>query len=126
MRPLVFQLPNYQRGAGLMEAVVAMAIVVILMSSVLMGLSSSHISAGKNARQSITQNTARNQMEYVFEQPYLSPSTIYETIVPPEGFSVAVEALEYVAGDPNVETVRVTVYHQGKEVLVLETLRSNH
>lgn len=115
-----------QRGGGLIEAIAAIALLAVIMSILLKGLSTSYISEGKNSLQSIAETIARNQIEYVFEQSYLAPAAAYDTIAPPQGFSVVVEALEYVATDPDVEKIRVEVYHQTKKLLMVETLRSNH
>ncbi|MBI4294573.1 MAG: prepilin-type N-terminal cleavage/methylation domain-containing protein [Chloroflexi bacterium] len=126
MKSLVLQRLRDQRGVSLIEAVAAMALLTLVMGGVMAGLSTFHISSTKSALQASAENIARNQMEYVFEQSYLPPGTAYEAITLPQDFSVATETVEHVAGDSNVERVRVTVYHQGTEVLSVETLRVNN
>lgn len=115
-----------QPGDSLLEVATAIAILAVIMTGVLACFSSSPTSTGEGAVQSAAENIGRNQMEYVFEQPYIAPEAAYDTITPPECFSVTAEALEYMAGDPNLEIIRVSVYQQGKEILVIETLRSNY
>lgn len=114
-----------QRGSGLIEAMVALAILAVVTSSVLMGLSTSYISEGKSTGQCIAENMVRNQMEYIFAQPYQPPAATYDAITPPQGYAIVTETLEYSAGDPNIEKIRVTVYCGGQSMLVVETLRSN-
>ena len=77
-------------------------------------------------------------MEYVFDQPYLSPPATYVSIadavgvnytVEP-GFGVTAEALVFTDGDAsvvndaNIEKVLVTVSEGDKSILSVETLRS--
>ena len=115
-----------QPGASLLEVATAMAILAVIMTGVLACFSSSPTATGESAVQPVAENIGRNQMEYVFQQPYIAPEAAYDTITAPEHFSVTAEALEYVAGNPNLEIVRVSIYQQGKEILVIETLRSNY
>jgi len=113
-----------QGGSLLVETVLVLGVFGILGTAVLSGVQTSYTSKRQFDSQSTAENIVRNQMEYVFEQPYVPPPGTYLTITPPDGYSVTAEALDY-NGDPNVETVRVTVYHQGQPVKLFETLRAN-
>lgn len=127
------------RGAALLESVIALTIFAALGTAVLMGVRAAHNSGDVTERNSIAENLARNQMEYVFDQPYLSPPATYVSIanavdvsytVEP-GFSVMAQALVFTDGDPsivndtNLEKVLVTVSEGGQSILSVETLRAN-
>ena len=127
------------RGTALLETVIALTIFAALGTALLMGVRAAHISGDVIERNSIAENLARNQMEYVFDQPYLSPPASYVSIadavdvsytVEP-GFSVTAQALAFTDGDPsivndtNLEKVLVTVSEGGQSVLSLDTLRAN-
>lgn len=114
-----------QRGGLLVETVVALALFGILGTAVLASVQTSSISKGVFDEQSMAENILRNQMEYVFEQPYESPGETYLTVAIPDGYSVTVEALEYEATSADIETVQVTVFKDGQQVKVLQTLRAN-
>lgn len=126
MRFLAFRRLNSEQGSGLIETTIAIALLAVIMGIVLTGLSTSYLSQGKNSEQAIAETLVRNQMEYTFSQPYSPPGVAYSTVATPQGFSVVGETLEYVAGDSNVEKIRVTVYHEDKQVLLVEALRSNY
>ena len=113
-----------QGGSLLVETVLVLAVFGVLGTAVLSGVQTSYTTKRQFDSQSTAENIVRNQMEYVFEQPYAPPPGTYLTITPPDGYSVTAEAVDY-NGDPNVETVRVTVYHQGQPVKLFETLRAN-
>ena len=112
------------RGGLLMEAVLAVAVFTLVGTAVLSGLSSAHSSGAAVKRHSVAEAIARNQMEHVFSLPYQDPPTTYPTIATPERYSVTAEGEEYVVGDPNIQQVVVTVYHDATELLVLEALRT--
>ena len=115
-----------QRGTLLLETVVALTVFGILGTAVLSSVQTSYISKRQFDIQSESENIVRNQMEYVFEQPYKPWVDTYLTITPPTAYSVLADALQYgTSTDPNVETVRITVNHYGQAVKVFETIRTN-
>ena len=127
------------QGTALLETVIALTIFAALGTALLMGVRAAHTSGDLIERNSIAENLARNQMEYVFGQAYLSPPATYVSIadavdvgytVEP-GFSVTAQALAFTGGDPtivndtNIEKVLVTVSEGDQSILSLETLRAN-
>lgn len=120
------------RGGLLLETVVAVIVFALIGTTVLVGVSTARRSGAIVDKQSIAENVARNQMEYVFSRAYKAPPLSYTSIseLPdndfnvPSGFAVTATAiLRSGSVDPNIETVRVTVSHLGKQVLVVETIR---
>ena len=112
------------RGGLMMETVVAVMVFTAVGVAVLVGVSTTHMSGAKVEGQSISENIARNQMEYIFSLPYQEPPSTYPAIATPLGYSVVALAQEYVTGDTFVERVEVTVSHEGQVILALETLRA--
>ena len=127
------------RGTALLETVIAITIFAALGTALLMGVRSAHTSGDLIERNSIAENLARNQIEYVFDQSYLSPPATYVSIADAVGvsytvelgFSVTAQALAFTGGDPsivndtNLERVLVTVSEGGQSILSVETLRAN-
>ncbi len=120
-----------QTGSLLIETVVALTVFGVLGSVVLSGVQTSHISKGKFDVQSVAENLVRNQMEYALEQTYKAwPTTgniYYDPVTStPSGYTITAEALKYsTSTDTNIETIRVTVTHQGQTIKVFETIRTN-
>ena len=118
-----------QRGALLLETVVALTVFGVLGSVVLSGVQTSHISKRNFDSQSTSENLVRNQMEYALEQPYkawpTSGNIYYDPVTStPSGYTITAEALQYsTSTDTKIETIRVTVTHQGETVKVFETIR---
>ena len=120
------------RGGLLLETVVAVIVFALIGTTVLVGVSTARRSGEIVDAQSIAENVARNQMEYVFSRAYKAPPLSYASIsdLPgndfnvPSGFTVTATAiLRSGIVDPDVETVRITVSHLGEQLLVVETIR---
>ena len=123
------------RGGLLLETVVAIIVFAVIGTTVLVGVSTARRSGDIVDKQSIAENVARNQMEYVFSRAYKVPPLSYASIsdLPgndfnvPSGFTVTATAiLRSGITDPDLETVRVTVNHLGEQVLVVETIRGRN
>lgn len=116
-----------QTGALLIETVVALTVFGVLGSVVLSGVQTSHISKRNFESQSVSENLVRNQMEYVIAQAYKPWTDVYDPVTStPPGYSIVADALPYsTSTDPNIETVRVTVTHEGQTVKIFETIRTN-
>ncbi len=112
-----------QRGALLVEAVIAILIFTLVGSAALVGLSTTLNFGGKQESQAVAENLGRNQMEYVFSSEYLDPPATYPAVVSPPGYSTNAVAQTFVPGDANIEKVVVTVSRDGLLVMVLESLR---
>jgi len=122
-------------GLTLMEMVIALAMFSSAGTAVLLGVSAAHISSDRVNASAVAENLARNQMEYVFSQPYVAPLGSYTALVDhpsvniaiPSGFDVRAAAQDYVADDGfsgSIQKVVVTVTRDGQSILVLESLRS--
>ncbi len=116
-----------QTGALLIETVVALTVFGVLGSAVLSGVQTSHVSKGKFDVQSEAENLVRNQMESALEKTYKAWPDTYDAVTStPAGFTVTAQAVKYgTSTDSNIQTVRVTVTHEGQTVKVFETVRTN-
>ena len=113
-----------QRGAMLMETVVAIMIFGVVGTAVLSGVSMVMRSGQKTDVQSYLENIARSQMEDTFNQAYQNPPFTYPSYPAPGGYTVTSQAEEYVLGDSNIEKITVTVSYSGSPDYVVETLRT--
>ena len=131
------RLARDSRGFALLETIMAITIFAALGTAVMVGIRTANISGVIVNEQSIAEKLARNQMEYVYTQGYVSPPGTYVTIDSAQdvaftvdaGYSVTAAAVAF-TGDPtivtdtNIETVVVTISRGSKTILVLETLRT--
>ena len=122
-------------GITLMETVIALAMFSSAGTAVLLGVGAAHTSSDRVSASAVAENLARNQMEYVLSQTYVTPPGNYASIADdlalnlsiPTGFAVAAAAETYVADDGytgSIEKIVVTVTRDGRSILVLESLRS--
>jgi type II secretory pathway pseudopilin PulG len=125
-RGMVGRLMKGQRGALLAEIVMVLATFTLLGTAVLSGLQTAYRTKGRVEVLSTTENIIRNQLAYVYEQPYASPGADYLDIVPPTGFTLATDILTYSTTSTDaIERVRISVSHAGETVRTYETVRAN-
>jgi len=113
-------------GSMLLETVVAVMVFGLVGTAVIGGLGTVNISGAKTESQSIAENIARNQMEYLFSQPYREPQqTPYPTVSVPTGYSVSttLDFADTVNPDPEIEKMTATISHYAQVILTLETVR---
>ena len=122
-------------GVTLLETLIALAIFSSAGTAVLLGVGAAHTSSDRVKASAVAANLARNQMEYVSSLSYVPPPGTYTSIADdsslnitlPPGFGVSAAAQTYVADDGlsgSIEKVVVTVTRDGRNILVLESLRS--
>ena len=116
-----------QTGGLLIETVVALTVFGVLGSAVLSGVQTSHVSKGKFDIQSEAENLVRNQMESALQKTYKAWPDTYDAVTStPAGFTVTAQALQYsTSTDSNIQTVRVTVFHDGLPIKFFDTVRTN-
>ena len=117
---------NDEEGAGLIEVLVASAIVGMAFVALLGAVSTGARAVNRADRRFTTESLARSQMEYTKAQEYrLAPDT-YDTFSPlPAGYSVVAEASAISGRDADVQMITVTVSHKGEAVYVLEDFKAN-
>ena len=130
MRPLpdtalraLRRLVRGERGALLMEALVAVSVFTLLGSAVMTGLSATGNAAQRIEVGATAENLASNQIETILAAAYQDPPYTFSTLPAPTGYTVSAQALEQVPGDDNIAKIVVTVYRDGVAELVVESLR---
>ena len=113
-----------ERGALLMEALVAVSVFTLLGTAVLSGTSTMYRALEDVEQAALAENVARNQIEVILAAPYQDPPHTYTPLSAPPGYAVTAEAQEVVAGDPNIARLVVTVSLHGEPAMTLESMRS--
>jgi len=121
-----------QDGSSFVEVLIALAITGSAIVMFLSSLSTGSRAVGILYDQSMAENVARSQLEYTKSQEYvpIAPGKqshqSYALVVSlPPGFTVSAEATETAQGDDNIQKITVTVYHDGKGVMVKEDFKVN-
>lgn len=130
------------KGVGLIEVLIALAILGIVAVAFLGGLATALHATFITDERSVAQSLATSQMEYVKNQGYSAGSWSYTVTTSGssspdgpswfdpshalpsncDGYSVEVNATEL---DSELQKITVTVRHQGNEVLTLEDYKVN-
>ena len=115
-----------EKGTGLIEVLVASAIVGMAFVALLGALSTGALAVNKADRRFTAENLARSQMEYTKAQEYQVAPAYYDVMSPlPDGYSIVAEASAISGRDDDVQKITVTVSHKGEAVYVLEDLKVN-
>lgn len=115
-----------EKGASLVEAIIAVAITAIAVAGFLGALSTGALAVGKVDGQVTAQNLARSQLEYTKSQAYIAAPASYAKITPvPAGYSISAEATAVNGRDDNVQKITVTVQRNGKVLQVMEGFKLN-
>ena len=115
-----------QEGVGLIEALIATAIVGVALTAFVTTLSTSSFAVSTTSEQVTAANLARSQMEYTKSQAYVTAPTSYDTITPPsEDYSISAMSSPLPEADDNIQKVVVNISHHGEVVFTLEDLKVN-
>ncbi len=115
-----------ERGAGLVESLIALAILAIAVTPFLAAFSTGSLAVGKADRQVTAEILARSQTEYTKSQAYVVAPASYNIITPlPAGYSISSNATSASGRDTNIQKITVTVQHDGKDLVVLEDFKLN-
>jgi Tfp pilus assembly protein PilV len=116
-----------QEGVGLVEVLVAVAIVGMTVVALLAALSTGSIGVATSDEQVTAANLARSQLEYTRSQPY---ADFYETVTPPAGYAVSVQTASVPdatsvpgADSTTIQKITVTVTRNSETLLTVEDFK---
>lgn len=112
------------RGALLMEAVVTVAVLTLVSSATLGGLSTAQDGRFTVQREATAENLALSQMDIALSLPYQPAPFEYTPMPAPAGYAITAQALAYPDAGPDIQRIVVTVSHGGTATVTLESLRS--
>ena len=107
-----------ERGTGLVEVLVAVAIMAIVVTIFLSALFTGSLGVGVVHERVTAENIARSQLEYVKESDFIAGTDHYTpTAISHTGYTAAISATTIYAG---VQLITVTVSHSDKNVFTIE------
>jgi len=110
---------NSQKGIGLVETLMAVAILGTAVVAFVAALSVGSLTASEQNRETTAQGLAQTQMEYTKNYPYAAGAVTYPALTAPATYSVTIAVVAVPGADTNIQKVTVTVFKEGISVLAI-------
>jgi type II secretory pathway pseudopilin PulG len=114
-----------QRGLGLVETLMAVAILGTAVVAFVTALSAGSIAVGENDTETVAQGLAQSQLEYTKSYAFDSGATTYPAVAVPEGYGISVGVSSVPGTDSDIQKITVTVTHESETVLEVEDYKVN-
>jgi type II secretory pathway pseudopilin PulG len=114
-----------QSGIGLVETLVAVAILGTAVVAFATALSAGSIAVGEHDSEAIAQGLAQSQIEYTKSYAYDPDATTYPLLAVPEGYSLSVNVSAVPDTDTDIQKITVTVNSGDDEIIKVEDYKVN-
>ena len=122
-----------ERGLGLVEAVITVAVTGATVVAFVTALSTGSIAVQEQEEQVVVQRLAANQLEAVKAQDYIqtddydpgNPAASYPATDTPPGYSVSVSVASIPDADTDIQKITVTVSHESENILTVANYKVN-
>jgi len=121
----VLRILQQQKGLGLVETLVAVAILGTAVVSFITALSAGMIAVGAQDEETAIQRLARSQLEYTKSYTYIPGIKSYPTIAVPEDYAIAVAISAVPGADANIQKITVTVSRDSQILLTISDYKVN-
>ena len=111
-----------QRGLGLVETLVAVAILGVVGVAFLAALSTGAIAVREGAPKVVAQSLARTQLEYIKSHTF---EATYPTVDTPAGYFISLQVSPIPDTDTNIQKITVTVTRNQEDLLTVESYKVN-
>ena len=114
-----------QRGLGLVETLIAVAILGVSVVSFVTALSAGSLAAGKQDEEMVAQNLAQSQLEYVKSYTYDPGAVSYPLLAAPDGYAISVNVTAIPSTDTDIQRVSVTIWRENENILTVDDYKVN-
>jgi type II secretory pathway pseudopilin PulG len=114
-----------QRGLGLVETLVAVAILGTSVVAFVVALSAGSIAVGEQDKEVVAQSLVRTQLEYTKSYPYDSEATTYPAVDLPEGYAISISVASVAGTDADIQKITVTVSWESEDIITVEDYKVN-
>jgi len=114
-----------QRGLGLVESLVAVAILGTAVTAFVVALSAGSIAVREQEEQVVAQGLAQTQLEYVKSCSYDTEATTYPAVDTPEGYAISVAVSNVPDTDADIQKITVTISSEAEDILAVENYKVN-
>lgn len=116
---------NSQKGIGLVETLVAVAILGTSVAAFVVSLSAGSLTVNEINRETIAQGLAQTQMEYTKNYTFIPGASTYPVLPVPATYSVSVDVLDVPGTDMNIQEIAVTVQKDSASILTISNYKVN-
>ena len=117
---------NSQKGIGLVETLVAVAILGTSVVAFVVALSAGSLTVSEHDKETIAQSLAQTQMEYTKSYlPYIPGAVTYPVLAVPATYSVAVGVLAVPGADTNIQKITVSVLKDSVNIITISDYKVN-
>jgi len=114
-----------QRGLGLVETLVAVAILGTSVVAFVVALSAGSIAVGKQDEEVVAQSLVQTQLEYTKSYAYDAEATTYPTVDTPEGYNISVSVASIPDTDDDIQKITVTISRESENIMTVEDYKVN-
>ena len=109
-----------ENGFGLVESVVAVAVLSVTVIAFVASLSTGSMAVQESDQEVVAQSLARTQLEYVKGYPY---SSTYPEVNVPASYSLSVQVDPTSDNDTDIQKITVTIFRDGADILTVEDFK---
>jgi type II secretory pathway pseudopilin PulG len=114
-----------ERGLGLVETLVAVAVLGTAVVAFVSGLSAGTVAIGAQDEAVVAQGLAQSQMEYTKSYPYDPLATTYPTVNTVAGYAISVGVAAIPDTDADIQKITVTISRAGSDIITVEDYKVN-
>jgi len=118
-------LPQDQRGLGLVETLVAVAVLGTSVVAFVVALSAGSIAVGEQDEAVVTQSLVRTQLEYTKSYPYDPEATTYPAVETPEGYAISIGVASIPDTDADIQKITVIVSRESETIMTVADYKVN-
>jgi Tfp pilus assembly protein PilV len=113
-----------QRGIGLVETLMAVAILGTSVVAFIAALSTGSLAVNEQDAEVIAQRLAQNQIEYTKNQAF-SPAGSYTILTAPASYAINISTTSVAGTDSNIQKITVTILRAGSSVFTVSDYKVN-
>jgi type II secretory pathway pseudopilin PulG len=124
-RKQIFTRIKSQRGLGLVETLVAVAILGTAVVAFVVSLSAGSLAVSEQDTETVAQTLAQTQMEYIKNYPFNPAAITYPTVAAPGGYTINVGVSLVGGTDANIQKITVDILQSGASVFLVSGYKVN-
>jgi Tfp pilus assembly protein PilV len=114
-----------QQGLGLVETLVAVAILGTSVVAFVVALSAGSIAVTEQDEQVVAQSLVQTQLEYTKSYPYDTEATTYPAVDTAEGYTISVGVTSIPDTDADIQKITVTVSRESETIMTVADYKVN-
>jgi type II secretory pathway pseudopilin PulG len=114
-----------QTGLGLVETLVAIAILGTSVVAFVVALAAGSIAVAEQDEAVVAQSLVQTQLEYIKSCTYNPEATTYPTVDAPEGYTISVGVTSIPDTDADIQKITVTVSRESATIITVADYKVN-